>query len=241
MKKTLLSGMLFLLVFVAQAQTADEIIAKHLEAMGSKSWESVKTMIMESKVTVQAAPGMEIPMTMTVINHKSARVDLTVMGMTQISCVNGDKGWANNPFAGQMEAQPLTADQVAGMRDMTELAGSLYNYKVKGYTVEYVGMEDQNGVEVHKIKIVKSPTQTEYALIDPQNWFQIKNISVAIVDGHEATAETSYSNFKKEGELVFPYTIEQNNPMMGASVTTVTTLKINEPVDEKIFDMPANK
>ena len=101
--------------------------------------------------------------------------------------------------------------------------------------------EDLEGTEVHKIKIVKSPTKTEYALIDPENWYQIKNITVATVDGKEITAETMYSNFKKEGGLVFPYTIEQNNPMMGASVTTVTALKLNEPVDEYMFDMPATK
>ena len=115
------------------------------------------------------------------------------------------------------------------------------HYKAKGYTVEYIGKEDLEGTEVHKIKIVKSPTKTEYALIDPENWYQIKNITVATVDGKEITAETMYSNFKKDGELVFPYTIEQNNPMMGTSVTTVTALKLNEPVDEKIFDMPAKK
>ena len=241
MKKALLSGMLFLLLFAAQAQTADEIIAKHLEAMGGEAWETVKTMKMECKVSAQAAPGMEIPMTMTVVNNKSARVDVTVMGMTQSSCIDGDKGWANNPFAGQMEAEPLTADQVAEMKDMTNLSGSLYNYEGKGYTVEYLGKEDLEGMEVHKIKIVKGPNKTEYALIDSENWYQIKNITVVTVDGKEETAETKYSNFKKDGALVFAYTIEQNSPTMGASVTTVTALKINELVDEKIFDMPAKK
>jgi hypothetical protein len=241
MKKTLLSAFLFVLVFAAKAQTAEEIVAKHLEAMGGDALGNVKTMKMECKISVQAAPGMEIPMTMTVVNNKAARIDVTVMGMTQSTCINGDKGWANNPFAGQTDAEPLTADQVTEMKDMTDLSGSLYNYKAKGYTVEYVGKEDLEGTEVHKIKIVKSPTKTEYALIDPENWYQIKNITVSTVDGKEITAESLFSNFKKEGALVFPYTIEQNNPMMGTSVTTVTAIKLNEAVEEKAFDMPAKK
>ena len=170
------------MAFAAFAQTADEIIAKHLEAMGGKAWETVKTMKMESKVSVQAAPGMEIPMTMTVVNNKSARVDVSVMGVTQTSCVSGDNGWSNNPFAGKMDAEPLTADQVTEMKDMTDLSGPLYNYKAKGYSVEYVGKEDIEGTEVHKIKIVRSPTKTEYALIDPETWYQIKNITLATVD-----------------------------------------------------------
>jgi len=241
MNRSLISGMLFLLVFAAQAQTTDEIIEKHLEAMGGNAWESVKTMRMEAKISAQVAAGMEIPMTITVINNRAARIDVSVMGMTQSSCVNGEKGWANNPFAGQMDAEPLSTEQVEEMKDMTDLGGSLYNYKAKGYSVEYVGTEDLEGTAVHKIKIVKSPYKTEYALIDHENWYQIKNITVATVDGKEVTAETTYSDFRKEGSLVFPYTIEQNDPMMGASVTKVTVLKLNEPVDEKIFDMPAKK
>jgi hypothetical protein len=239
MNRLLVSGILCLLVFAAQTQTADEIIAKHLEAMGGNAWEAVKTMKMESRISVQAAPGMVIPMTMTVVNLKAARVEVSVMGMTQISCINGDKGWANNPFAGQMEAQALTSDQVMEMKGMTDLSGSLYNYKAKGYLVEYEGKEDLEGTLVHKIKIVKSPTQTEYALIDPQSWYQIKNITVSIVDGKEIANETIYSNFNQEGGLVFPYSIEQTNPMMGSSVTTVMAIRINEAVDEKIFEMPA--
>lgn len=241
MKTTLLSGMLFLLVFAAQAQTADEIIAKHLEAIGGKAWETVKTMKMEAKLSVQAAPGMEIRMTTVVVNNKSVRVDVTTMGMTQVTCIDGDKGWATNPFAGQTKPGPLPADQVTDMKDMTDLSGSLYHYKEKGYTVEYLGKEDLDGTEVHKIKIVKSPTKTEYALIDPENWYQIKNIKVDRIDGVEVTSETNYFNFKKVGALIFPYTIEQNNPMMGASVTTITEIKLNEPVDEKIFVMPDQK
>ncbi len=239
MNRLLVSGILCLLVFAAQTQTADDIIANHLHAMGGNAWETVKTMKMETKVSVQAAPGMEIPMTMTVVNLKAARVDVSVMGMTQTTCVNGDKGWANNPFAGQMDAQALTSDQVMDMKDMTDLSGSLYNYKAKGHSVEYMGKEDLEGTEMHKIKIVKSASKTEYALIDPQSWYQIKNITVSIVDGKEMTTENIYSNFKREGGVVFPYTIEQNNPVMGNSVTTVTAIRINEAVDEKIFEMPA--
>lgn len=57
MKKSLLSAILFLLAFGAQAQTADAIIAKYLEAMGGEAWETIKTMRMEATVTTQATLG----------------------------------------------------------------------------------------------------------------------------------------------------------------------------------------
>jgi hypothetical protein len=241
MKNTILSGFLFFLASAGQAQSADDIIAKNLDAMGGKAWDTIRTVITEAKVTVQSAPGMEIPLTMTIVNNKSARIDVSVMGMTQSSCINGDQGWANNPFQGKTDAEPLTADQVKQMKEMTDLSGPLHNYKQKGYTVEYVGKEDMEGTEVHKIKVVISPTQTQYFLIDPASGYALKNVSISTIDGKEIKAETNYSNFKKVGGVTFPYTIEQDNPMMGSTVTTVSAVKVNPVVDPKSFEMPAKK
>ena len=83
-----------------------------------------------------------------------------------------------------------------------------------------------------------SPTRTQYSLIDPETYYEIKNVTVTMVDGKEVESATMMSNFKELNGVVFPYTIEQNNPMMGATITTVTNVSINPPVDEKVFAMP---
>jgi hypothetical protein len=242
MKKTLFSAALLLIINAfASAQTAEDIIAKHIKAIGGEHWKTVKTIKMEANITADAAAGMAISWTMVAVRDKAARMDVLVMGMTQTSVVNGDKGWSTNPFMGKTDPEPMTADQVKFTTGMTDIDGSVVGYKDKGYTVEYVGTEDVDGTEALKIKINKGDKKVEYSLYDPETYYEIKNIQVEEVDGKEVETATVYSNFKTQDNIVFPFTMQQANPMMGNSTITVTTVTLNPTVDEKIFEMPEKK
>ncbi|HRI59990.1 MAG TPA: hypothetical protein PK228_09715, partial [Saprospiraceae bacterium] len=225
----------------ASAQTAEDIIAKHLSAIGGDHWKNVKSIKMQANITADAAAGMAILWTMTAVRDKAARMDVSVMGMTQTSVVNGDKGWSNNPFMGKTDPEPMTADQVKSMTSMTDIDGAIVGYKEKGYTVEYVGTEDVDGTEALKIKINKGDNKVEYSLYDPTTYYEIKNIQVEVVDGKEVETATVYSNYKTQDNIVFPFTMQQANPMMGNSTITVTEITVNPVVDDKIFDMPEKK
>ena len=242
MKKTLFFAA-FSLFFSAftQAQTAEDIIAKHIAATGGDKWTKVSSMKNEAKITADGSPNMVIGMTMTVVRDKALRMDVSVMGMTQSSAISGDKGWSTNPFAGKNDPEPMTADQVKSMLEMTDVDGALVGYKEKGYTVEYVGTEDVDGTEAQKIKVDKGNKKVEYCFFDPATSYQIKSIQVEEVDGKQVEGATVYSNFKTQDGLVFPFTMQQSNPMMGNSTITLTTVTINPTVDEKIFEMPAKK
>jgi hypothetical protein len=241
MKKTLFLFALLMGTINLSAQTAEEIVEKHLAAMGGDALNNLKTMKMEVSLSIQQAPGMVILMTMTVVNNKAMRKEVSFFGMTETTCINGDQGWATNPLAGKTDAEPMTADQVKSMKDMTDLAGPLHNYKAKGYTVEYEGKEDFEGTQVHKLKVTKSPTRTEYILIDPANWYNVKNITGVTVDGMEETSESVNYDFKAVDGVVMAHTVKQNAAMGGKSVMIITSAKYNLPVDEKIFEMPTKK
>lgn len=239
MKKTLsFAAFLLFLSGYAQAQNVEDIVAKHIAAIGGEKWASVEAVKSEAKIAADGAPGMSIMMNMVAIRDKSLRMDVSVMGMTQTTVVNGNGGWSTNPFANQMDPEPLTADQVKAMKDMTDVDGTLIGYKAKGYTVEYVGTEDVDGTEAIKIKVNKGEKRTEYSYFDPATYYEIKNVRVEEVDGKETESATIYSNFKNQDGLVFPFTIQQSDPNMGGSTVTVTAVTINPLVDQKTFDMP---
>jgi outer membrane lipoprotein-sorting protein len=239
MKKTLFFAA-FLLVIngFAQAQNVEEIVAKHIAAIGGDNWAKVEAVKSEAKISADGAPGMTMTMNMLAVRDKSLRMDVSVMGMTQTTVLNGDGGWSINPFANKLEPEPLTADEVKSMKDMTDVDGSLVGYKAKGYTIEYVGMEDVDGVEAFKIKINKGDKRSEYSFFDPTTYYEIKNIRVEEVDGQESETATIYSNFKKQDGIVLPFTIQQADPNMGGSTVMISSVMVNPMVDPKIFDMP---
>jgi hypothetical protein len=98
MKLTKIIASAFIMASLATAsfaQTADEIVAKHIEAMGgAEKWKALKGLEMKNKFSVQ---GMDIEMKAVVVSGKSYRSDVSVMGQEIISAVDGETGWMQRP------------------------------------------------------------------------------------------------------------------------------------------------
>jgi len=239
MNKTLcFAAFLIFITGYAQAQTAEEIVAKHLAAIGGDNWARVEAVKYEAQVSTDATPGVSIKMDIVAVRDKSMRIDVSVMGMTQTTVIDGDTGWSINLFEGRMDVQPLTADQINDMKDITDIDGTLVGYEAKGYTIEYVGTENVTGTKAIKIKVTKGNKGFDYSFFDPATYYEIKTIHVKEIDGKATETTRVHSNFKKQDGIVFPFTMQQVDPVQGNATTTFTSISINPLIDVKIFSMP---
>lgn len=221
---------------VSYAQTADEIVEKHFDAIGGKDkLNAIKSMKMTGSIEIQ--PGMTAPMTMQIINNKALRMDLSVMGMTMNQVVYDNTGWAIVPFQGNPNPEPMTEDQVKEMKKQTDLSGDLLNYKEKGSKIELLTDEDVDGTPCFKLKIEEKDGSVGYKFFDKSNYYLIKEIKVLKLEDKETEVAILYSNFKKsDSGLVFAYSM--NNEMAGGTITW-ESFEINPTIDESIFKMPA--
>lgn len=217
-----------------KAQTADEIISKHVEAIGGlDKWKSITSMIQTGTMTAQ---GAQLEVVATVLHGKGSRQDITVMGMNNYMILTQTEGWRYFPVQGQQAPEAITADDVKEGQDGLDIAGALVDYKAKGHSAEYLGKEDVDGTECHKIKITLKSGKSQTYFIDPSNFYILKSISVTKSNGQEAELTSSYSNYQKLPEgIVVPMNIGIPFAPGMTFEFVVTKVELNKPIDESIF------
>jgi len=211
-----------------RAETVDEVIAKHIQAIGgADAWKKVDAIRLTGIATAQ---GADMPITMTHVRDKGFRIDLTIMGMQNYQFLTTTEGWAYWPIQGQQKPEAMTADDVKESASDLDLQ-PLIDYKLKGSTAVLIGKEDVEGTECYKIKFTPKVGKSKTFFIDPSNYEIIRSVDKSMANGQEQDQATDYSNFQKLPEgITVPMNI--NSPNGPVSIKKV---EVNPKIDDAIF------
>lgn len=235
--KTLLILSLFGSIQIATAQNLDEIIDKHVKAMGGAD----KLGKLQSlKITAEMdVMNMKVPISTTIVQNKGFRSETTVQGMTVVQAINGNSGWTINPMTGQTAPTALPEEAVKAMATETDLTG-LYNYKQKGYALTLDGEEDLAGAKVYKVTMALPNGTKRINYISKDTFYILKMIVQTTINGQEVKSENTQSDFRQTDGITYPFTSEVTTSAMPgtAMVLKINTLEVNPKIDEAIFAMP---
>ncbi len=235
--KRMLLALLTIACLQATAQTAEDIIEKYAANLGGlDAFNKIKTMKMTGSVNAQ---GGEMPLTISVINGKAARTDVEAMGMQIISVYNNGTGWKQNPFAGAKTPTAVSGAELSELKSQCIIAPTLMNFKALGSKVELSGQEDVEGIKTYVIKLTakESDRVTEY-YIATNDYMLIKSSIEREIQGTKQKIETWYSDLKDFNGLKFYLTKMQKISGQVFQTSTLKTIEMDVPVDEKIFEMP---
>lgn len=222
--------MVMALVFAqfAKAQTVDDVINKHIAALGGKeNLSKLQNVITEGSLSVQ---GVEIGVTLTLVNNKLARQDISVNGMTGFDMLTDKEGWTYMPFNGMQKPEPKTADDVKeGLSDL-DIAGPLVDYAAKGNKVELLGKEDVDGTECFKLKVTLASGKDETYFIDPATNMIIRTKKMQKANGQETEVQSDFSDYRDVEGVKMPYSIG-----LPFGTLLITSIKVNQTIPESAY------
>ena len=227
MKKiVLLASFLVYGVTVSFSQTADDIINKCLDALGGKDkLSSIKALYEEGNVDFN---GTSIKVQNWMINLTCSRSQSEFAGMKSYTIIRKDSGWHYSQRSGLKKPEPFPRETVRRSQFGLDIQSPLLNYKDKGYTVKYLGKDDDfDGSEAYKIELKASDSLIVTYYIDPDCYLIIGTRTKQITNGRTFVSRTTYSDYEKTSDgFMFP---------MKENRTKYTLVKVNTDIDKSLF------
>jgi len=231
MKKIMLATALVFTGAFVFAQNVDEIISRHISAIGgAENWKKVNTIIMEGTMNVM---GNDVAVKVSQEHNKGTRQDISVAGMTGYVFVTPSGGYSYMPFQGQQAPEPMTAEDVKEGLDDLDIQGNLLDYKAKGHSVELLGTEDVQGTECYKLKVIRKNSGEQTVFIDKNSFLIIKTSAKRKAMGQEMDINVEFSDYRDVNGIKLPYALTQ-----GFGTIVMSSVKVNEPISAEAFSNP---
>jgi hypothetical protein len=227
--KPFLLSVLMLAGLCVHAQSVDEIVSENTTAMGGKEkLGSLKSVKMTGSMTVQ---GTDVNITMTKSHMAGWRMEMDIMGTSNYRVANTSSGWVYMPVMGMTEPKEMEADQFKSAVNQVDVQGTLFNYKEKGTTIEFLGKEKLDAGEAYKLKVTFKNGETANYFVDVNTKRLVKVASKMTFNGQEMDIETSFSDFKQNADgYWFPFTTSTSQ-----GTITYDKIETNVPVKDDMF------
>jgi hypothetical protein len=223
------------------ATTADELVAKNLDARGGLDGiRAITTLKLQGKMRIGGQ------FELAFLEYKKApdaiRDEATIQGLTQIQAWDGKDAWQISPFQGRRDPEKMSEDDAKALADNAPIGGALADWKARGSRVEYLGTEDIDGTEAHKLKVSLKNGDVEYVYLDPDYFLEIRTVNQLTVRGTHVEQVTDYSDYERVDGIYFPFSMSSYTKGGGdfdRQQITLDKVQANLPMDDSLFAFPA--
>ncbi len=223
------------------AQTADEIINKYIKNIGGADKLKALNGIKMNMVTNYG--GMELPVEMVQLTGGKQYVKINMQGkeITQMAS-DGATVWSTNFMT--MSAEKSDAENTENAKlSNADFPDAMLDYKVKGYSAEFIGKETKEGTECLKVKFTKKPIKVDGVQTDDVSYFYFETenylpiaVEVEIKSGpmKGQKSVSTMSDYQEVEGLFFPFAMN-----MSGQDLKIKKITLNPTVDNNAFAFPA--
>ena len=246
---TILAGLLT--ASCATAQTADEILERNFAALGGRAkLRAVRTLRLEA---TQVTGDKSVPLKTYWKRPDKLRIESAVDGLDVLQVFDGEKGWYTYsalPGFGVEYFTDLPLQALQAQADLLE--GPTFDYAAKGHRVELIGKEKLNGGEAWRLLLTTAKGEVRTLWFDTNSMLQIREERKELREGLEVTIESTLSDFRPVGGILFAHRVEERMQALGKaggetsvekkkaiSIFTIQKLELDADVPDSLFNLPA--
>lgn len=210
-----------------------EIIKNYIKAIGGE--EAIKKITSLQQNGEMEMQGQKLTVTMKNMAPNLSSMEISMGGQTAMKQVyNGKTGYAM-----QMgQKAELTGDDLAEKKDDKGYGSQVY-YATDGTKIEAAGTAKVGTADAFKLNITSPSGKKKTEYYDTKSGLLLKDESTTTKGGAEISQSVEYSNYKKVGDVLFPFTLTQSvaTPQGAQEFSVVIKdIKINPPLKAEDFN-----
>lgn len=214
-------SMLFFLVlagFSLSAQTAENIISRHLENSGGiKNWRNLNSIILKGNVSLSLEQSFPL-----IVYHRrpyEKKVAFIIKGKEVLNeGYDGENGWTYSEITGKNIKIPDYQPD--------SFESDILDYQKKGFDAQYIGKDKVENKECYKIILTKFTNKITYC-------FSVTNYSLLSEENKDE--KLFYYDYKSFGGLQFATKTIGQPKEGGEYVINFSEVLINPSIDNKVF------
>lgn len=247
MKRIALIGLPLILSLsdpAAFAQSADELVAKGLQALGGvQKLKSLQSRRLTGQITVSggAASGTFVS---TQQRPNKSRFEADILGNTIVQAYDGKEAWQIQPAIAGGSGVPelMPAEQAEGVVQRSDFDGPLMEYKKKGHQVELVGQEELDGKPVYHLKLTLKQGSDIHYFMDAGTYLVQKAVVTQynpLTDSKEAF-DLITSDYREVDGIQVAHSIKTVSGGTVFNELSIEKVEFNVETDPQFFSRPAS-
>ena len=223
----------------ATAQTAEELVAKNLQAKGGvEKIKAIRSLRMTGRMD---QGGFKLDVGEEAKLPDMLRQTFTFQGMTGIEAYDGSVAWRISPFEGRKDPEMMGEDDSRVLIEDADFYGPLVDYQAKGNKIEYLGHDTVDGDDALRLKVTLKNGDIIYYLLDPDTFLEIRTERQTFIRGSIRESVQELGSYKQVDGVYFPFSVDsgpKSNPNARARVT-FAKIEANVDIPDSDFKMPA--
>lgn len=220
----------------AEAQTADEIVAKYVAFTGGlQKWKSITSIVSSGMYNYG---GISFPFKAYSKSPDLYEYTVIANGKSFKQGYNGRIGWRIDGFKDETKKTILTGKDALAIANESDVAleTPFINYKHKGFAVTLEGKDTVDKKPCFKIKLTRKNGDTENYFFDSNNFALIKKQAVSKnTELDKSMLDIFFSDYHFDEGFNSPHKITYTANGQEILIITVDQVKLNEQIDNSIF------